>query len=179
MPRIALLLFLLLTLTIPFNAQSPATPTPTPVPDFMPKELVGAGATWNQYSAPSVMPFAFYAHRLTGPLYSYTEYMATSIQRQPLRVQFSGMTGAAVYIRQYGRAALWGLVDVGGSHVTMENGTESGFSYSMGGMATMALGRGWTLLVPVRTVKANLPPTAPPGSSNYQFKFSVAAAWGR
>jgi hypothetical protein len=146
-----------------------AWPQAAPAPSFLPDQFAAAGLAWNQYAAPQINGWASYAASISkaNGVYSFTTYDVTSVTRQPFSVQTSVRTGLALYMRSFGPFHIFGLADVG---VAAAGGSVGG-SASGGGMIALPLGKGWTLLAPVRVLKTAL--------SDRQLIFELGFGWGK
>lgn len=170
----------LLLLATSLGAQTPAPPPPTEyprtylVPATLPKTFVAAGVAWNQYSTPQINGWASYGNLISASagVYSFTSYDVTSVSRSPFRVQTSTRTGFAYYLKSAGRVDLFALGDIGVALAPSTGpGTNIGLAYSGGGMATVRLGRGWALVIPIRTFKSAL--------SDKQTIFEIGFGYGQ
>lgn len=121
-------------LAIPLAAQ-----TVTGFPD----QVIVAGASFNQQSAPQLSGFFAYAKLASASgIYSYTRISETSVQLKPsIAVQTQTETGLCIYTHTFGAFKLFscatgGLSAAGGSAGGSATGTL---------LATKDIGKGWSI----------------------------------
>jgi hypothetical protein len=154
------LLFLLL-FTLPLFAESPA-------------QWAGAGATFNQYSAPQINGILVYAKRLTDnnyPTYSFSSVNILSMEKSPFRVMTTVETGVSQFVTKFGPFNVYGLGTMGMAASGNVGGTETGVVFSGGGLALAKLGRGWSIGPVLRVIK--------PAISDRQWAAGLMVGWGQ
>lgn len=192
--RLAFIPLILAALALAQNPPPPAPAVPPEpvypriylVPVTLPKSFAAAGVAWNQYASPQINVWGSYAHLVSASagLYSFNSYDVTSVSRSPFRVQTSVRPGFAIYLRNFGRVYLFALGDAGiavapaATDAIPPNpaappiaATNLGFAYSAGWMGVVRLGKGWSLVIPMRTFKSAL--------SDRQTIIEIGFGWGQ
>lgn len=132
-------------------------------------DVVGGGASFNQYSEPQISGNLIYAHKVSEGLYSFNLVDLTSKTAEPFTVTTSITTGLAQYVRTIGRARVY----VVGTFGVSAGGEDVGSAFSSGGAAVIPLGsKGWCLLPNVRVLKSSL-------TSEFQAVYGLSFGWGQ
>lgn len=137
-------IFVVLTLVTSGFAQTSAN-SPVVVP---PSDYVAAGVHWNQFASPQIGGLAAYGHKIAGdtaPTYSFTAIEFLSVQARPFRVGTLTQTGVAQYLKSIADFQIYGLAMAGALTSASTTGTNVGFAGSTGGLATRAIGKGWSV----------------------------------
>jgi hypothetical protein len=141
------------------------------------RDLVAAGASWNQYTQPQVSGNLMYAHQVSGGTFSFslvdiTAKTVTDVGSDGKPVtRFATMTsvstGLAQYLKSIGPARIYVVSTVGVS----AGGESVGGTWTAGGAAVIPIGsKGWCLMPNLRVLKSTV--------SEFQGIFGIAIGWG-
>lgn len=112
----------------------------------------GVGISYGTTGSPNIS--GVYAHQIASSLYSYNELLVTHIQKSPLSLQTSAMTGIADHVYKIGPVDIFAFVEAGSATA----GTSTGYAASGGGCAYVKpwKNKEWAVIISAQPLKTNL-----------------------
>jgi hypothetical protein len=162
MPRKSMILVALLLLSmVPAFAQD------------SPDQFIGAGASYNGYSAEKFAINGLYAKKLADKTYSFTFVDVISKTNDPFTVTPMVTTGFARELVKIGAMPIYGTTGIGIAAGGRQDasGTNVGWAWTAGFAPSLGLGKNWHMLPNVRVVKASI--------TEWQGIFGVILGWGK
>jgi hypothetical protein len=160
---VLLCLFILLVPALLF-AQAP------PPPDTGVSNLYAAGVSYSPGASPAVAGTGLYAHKIadTGT-YAFTAVDALPISTRPFVVNTNFSAGVAQRVLTIGKVPIYVPTSAGVSY----NGTNTGWAWTTGAMASIRVKDNWRICPNVRLVKSSVS-----NGAGYQPVVGILFGWG-
>lgn len=159
-----LIVAMLCLCSIPSRAQTAATPAPL-------SNIYAGGISFNSSGSPAIAGTGLYA-RLVSPssgTYAFTAVDALPASVKPFTVTSSFSAGVAQKVFSIGSIPIFVPTAAGVSY----NGTNTGWAWSTGGLASIKLKGNWKLFPTVRIAKSSVS-----AGSGYQPIVGLLVGWG-
>lgn len=135
-----------------------------------PTNLYAGGISYNVGASPAIAGTGLYARLIAGAgTYAFTVVDALPITIRPFTVSTDFSTGIAQKIFTIGNVPIYVPTAVGVSYT----GTNTGWAWSTGGLASIAVRGNWKILPNIRVVKSSVS-----GGAGYGVIVGVLAGWG-
>lgn len=153
----------------PASAQTP-TPAPTPAPTS-PANIYAAGISFNNSGSPSIAGTGMYARLISdgSGTYAFTVVDALPASLKPFTVTTNIGAGIAQKVVTLGSVPIFIPTSAGISY----NGTNTGWAWSTGAIASIKIKGNWRVFPNVRIVKSSVS-----AGSGYQPIVGVLFGWG-
>lgn len=153
------------------GAAAQSAPAPTPAASS-PTNIYAAGVSYNNQGSPAIAGTALYARSVdSAGTYAFTVIDAVPNTLKPFTVTTNFSVGAAQKVFTLGNVPIFVPTAAGVSF----NGTNTGWAWSTGGMASISVGKkGFRLFPALRVVKSSVS-----NGSGYQPIATVMFGWGQ
>lgn len=153
------------------SAQAATMPTTTTTASTGVQNLYGAGMSYSVNASPAVAGTALYAHQVnTSGTYAFTAVDATPATLKPFTVTSNIGVGVAQKITTFGKVSIFMPTSAGISW----SGTNTGWQWNGGAVATIPLKNGYYLMPTVRFLKSSVS-----AGSGYQPIIGLLFGWGK
>jgi hypothetical protein len=152
-------------------AQSPAAPAPAATP-ALPSNLYAAGVSFNSTASPRIAGTGLYARLISDSTgtYAFTVLDALPASISPFTVTTNMGVGVAQKLFTVGKVPIFVPTSAGISF----NGTNTGWAWSTGAIASIRIKNNWRVLHNVRIVKSSVS-----NGAGYQPIVGVLFGWGQ
>jgi hypothetical protein len=114
--------------------------------------IYAAGVSYNNSGSPSIAGTGMYAHNITGGTYAFTVVDALPSSFKPFTVTSSFGAGIAQKVFTVGKVPIYIPTAAGISY----NGTNTGWAWSTGALASVKVKGNWRVFPNVRIVKSSV-----------------------
>jgi len=114
--------------------------------------IYAAGVSYNNSGSPSIAGTGMYAHNITGGTYAFTVVDALPSSFKPFTVTSSFGAGIAQKVFTVGKVPVYIPTAAGISY----NGTNTGWAWSTGALASVKVKGNWRVFPNVRIVKSSV-----------------------